>query len=193
MRTAISFLILVLFCGQARAQTGADCGLPKADRSVIGIALGDDASAIRVLGRDFRTVTDPPASDMGWTIFASRGNRQLLALRHHTGDVQFSFMEVEVKFGRHDKKPAILPVFDFVTGGGIKLGMKRKAIVARMGNCFKSSAAMDGNEIIRYEIAEKSGALTHPLLKAVNMPRYYSEFEFHSGTLVRFRFGYDPV
>ncbi len=194
MRTAILMSVLVcgLGCAPAFAQKPADCALPKADRSAIGIALGDEASAIRVIGRDVRTVMEPLGSDMAWTLFASRGNRQLLALRHHAGDLQFSFREIEVKFGRHDKKPAMLPVFDFVTDGGIKLGMKRKQVVARLGTCFKS-ANKAGNEVIRYEIEETGGTLTHPLLKATNMPQYYAEYEFHSGTLIRFRFGHNPV
>ena len=49
-------------------------------------------------------------------------------LHHHAGDVQNSFREFEVKFGRHDRKPMKLPVYEFVTGKGIKLSMKRKAV-----------------------------------------------------------------
>ena len=189
---SILALAATLCSTPALAQKPADCSLAKADRSVIGIALGDEASAIRVIGRDVRTVMEPPGSDMAWMLFAARGNRQLLALRHHAGDVEFSFREVEVKIGRHDKKPAMLPVFDFVTNGGITLGMKRKRVVARLGACFKSTMKA-GNKVIRYEISETGGTLTHPLLKAANMPQYYAEYEFHSGTLIRFRFGHEPV
>lgn len=191
-----AFFLVIVFATSlssgALAQKPADCALPKADRSVSGISLGDSDSAIRVIGRDARTVMEPPGSDMGWTLFASRGNRQLLALRHHAGDPQFSYREIEVKFGRHDKKPAMLPLFDFATEGGIRLGMKRKQVVARMGPCFKSTTK-EKNEVIRYEISETGSTRTHPLLKAANMPQYYAEYEFHSGTLVRFRFGHEPV
>jgi hypothetical protein len=176
----------------ARAQANPDCALPRADRAVYGITLANPESAIRVLGRDVRTVTDNPASDNAWTIFASRDNKQLLELRHHAGDLEYSYMEFEVKYGRHDRKPMKLPVYEFVAGSGIKLGMKRKAVVARMGNCFKSTSK-DGNEIIRYEIAETGEKRQNPLLKAANMPQYYSEYEFRNGTLIRFRFGHAPV
>jgi hypothetical protein len=177
----------------ALAQTNPDCALPRADRAVHGITLGNPDSAIRVLGRDFRTVMDNPASDNAWTIFASRDNKQLFELRHHAGDVEHSYMEFEVKYGRHDRKPAKLPVYEFVSAGGIKLGMRRKALVARMGNCFKSTTR-DGNEVIRYEISESGDKPpSHPLLKASNMPQYYAEYEFRSGRLIRFRFGHQPV
>jgi hypothetical protein len=190
----IGFVVawVLMAASPAFAQKPADCTLPKADRSVIGIKLGDEESAIRVIGRDTRTVIEPQGSDLAWTLFASRGNRQLLALRHHPGDVEFSYREFEVKLGRHDRKPAILPVFDFATEGGIRLGMKRRQVVARMGSCFKT-LANDKSEVIRYEISESAGKLNHPLLKAANMPQYYAEYEFRSGTLVRFRFGHDPV
>jgi hypothetical protein len=176
----------------ALAQNNPDCALPRADRAVHGITLGDSDSAVRVLGRDFRTVTDNPAADNAWTIFASRDNKQLLELRHHAGDVEHSYMEFEIKYGRHDRKPVKLHVYEFTTGGGIKLGMKRKAVVARMGNCFKS-ATKDGNEILRYEVSEPGDTRKNPLLKATNMPQYYAEYEFRSGTLIRFRFGHEPV
>jgi hypothetical protein len=194
MRPTILLLtaLALLPCGAAHAQKAADCTLPNADRAVHGVTLADSDSAIRVLGRDFRTVTDNPASDFAWTIFASRDNKQLLELRHHAGDLQHSFMEVEVKFGRHDRKPMKLPVYEFIAGGGIKLGMKRKAVIARMGTCFKS-ATKAGNEIVRYEVKEEGDKLQHPLLKAANMPQYYAEYEFRNGTLIRFRFGYEPV
>jgi hypothetical protein len=189
-RAFAAALVLVLTCAGAAAQT--DCALPKADRSVAGIALGDADSAVRVLGRDFTPLFDNPKSDHPWLIFASRGNRQLLLLRHHPGDPEHSYMEAEVKLGRHDRKPPAIPVFDFTTGGGIKLGMKRRAVVGRLGTCFKRDIR-DGNEVIRYEIAKKDGAPDNPLLKATNMPQYYAEYEFHGTTLVRFRFGFSPV
>jgi len=193
MRRAALLIALAFLVGrEARAQTAADCALPKADRSVAGITLGDADSAVRVLGRVFTPLLDDPKSDNSWLIFASRGNRQLLLLRHHAGDLEHSYMEVEVKIGRHDRKPAMIPVFDFTTGGGIKLGMKRRQVVSRLGSCFKSDMK-DGNEVIRYEIRKKDGVPDNPLLKAANMPQYYAEYEFHGSTLVRFRFGYAPV
>jgi hypothetical protein len=184
--------VVALVARPVVAQTAADCNLPKADRAVAGITLGNADSAIRVLGRTFTPLLDDPKSDYPWLIFASRGNRQLLLLRHHAGDLEHSYMEAEVKFGRHDKKPDAIPVFDFTTGGGIKLGLKRRQVVSRLGPCFKSDVK-NGNEIIRYEIKKKDGAPDHPLLKSANMPEYYAEYEFHGSTLVRFRFGYGPV
>ena len=50
------------------------CNLPNADTIVHGIKLGDSASTTKVLGKDYRTIVDNPASDFGWRIFASRDN-----------------------------------------------------------------------------------------------------------------------
>jgi hypothetical protein len=46
-------------------------------------------------------------------------------------------------------------------------------------------------EILRYEIVAESGTL--PLLKVVNMPQYYAEYDFENGRLIRFQFGHAPV
>ena len=172
------------------AKNAQGCDLPNADTIVLGIKLGDSASTIKVLGEDYKTIVDNPVSDFAWTIFASRDNKQLLMLRHHAGDVENSFLEFEVKFGRHDRKPKNLKVYDFITGKGIKLGMKRKAVIAKLGPCFKSTET-DDTEIVRYEIKDEKAS--SGILKAANMPQYYAEYEFRNGILIRFKFGHAPV
>ncbi|NWG23860.1 MAG: hypothetical protein HXY30_05485 [Pseudorhodoplanes sp.] len=169
------------------AKTG--CDLPNADRTVHGVTLGDAKSALAVLGDDHRNVVNDRQTDFPWILFASRDNKQILAFRHHAGDIIDSYLEVEVKYGRDDRSPPKLNVFEFVTGNGIKLGMKRRPFLRRMGPCFTSS--VNGKtEIIRYEIAEKEPKA--PILKAANMPQYYAEYEFDHGVLVRMKFGYAP-
>ncbi len=187
--------VIVLFAatssaGAQPAKTAQGCDLPNADTVVLGIKLGDSASAVKVLGEDYKTIVDNPLSDLAWTIFASRDNKQLLMLRHHAGDVENSFLEFEVKFGRHDRKPKNLKVYDFITGKGIKLGMKRKAVIAKFGPCFKSTKT-DETEIVRYEIKDEKAA--SGILKTSNMPQYYAEYEFRNGILIRFKFGHAPV
>ena len=166
------------------------CDLPNADTIVAGIKLGDGDTTKKVLGEDYRTVVSDPQSDFAWLIFASRDNKQLFAMRHHAGDTVHSYMEFEVKFGRHDKKPMKLPTYEFITGKGIKLGMKRKALIAKLGPCFHSHQT-DDSEIIRYELKDENAS--SGVLKAANMPQYYAEYEFRSGKLVRFKFGHAPV
>ncbi len=191
IRAALAAAAIALYVGAVQAQTGrAGCDLPNADTSVHGIALGDAESTVRVLGRDFRTVVDNPASDFAWHIFASRDNKQLLLLRHHAGGTLNSYMEFEVKFGRHDRHPMQLPVYEFVSGQGLKLNLRRRAVVRKLGPCFKSTVKGD-TEIVRYEVEDETSAL--PVLKGSGAQHYYAEYEFRKGVLVRFRFGHDPV
>jgi hypothetical protein len=190
LAVAAALLAIVSSAAAQPAKKGQGCDLPNADTVVLGIKLGDSASAIKILGEDYKTIVDNPLSDLAWTIFASRDNKQLLLLRHHPGDVENSFREFEVKFGRHDRKPKNLKVYDFITGKGIKLGMKRKVVIAKFGPCFKS-AETDDTEIVRYEIKDEKAA--SGILKAANMPQYYAEYEFRNGVLVRFKFGHAPV
>ncbi len=144
---------------------------------------------MRVLGPDdIRTVIVDPMTDFPWYVFASRDNKQLLSLRHHAGDFGHSFREMEVKYGRHDRKPVKLHVWEFVTGKGVKLGVTRRSVVGRFGPCF-SSVSNGGAETIRYEINDQ----TSDFLKANKLDRYYAEYEFRRGRLVRFQFGHAPI
>ena len=100
-------------------------------------------------------------------------------------------MEFEVKFGRHDRKPMKLPIYEFITGKGIKLGMKRKPLLAKLGPCFTAKETDDGRDRpLRTQGREGRRA---GVLKAANMPQYYAEYEFRNGVLVRFKFGHSPV
>ena len=56
--------------GAQPARRTPGCELPNADTTVHGIKLGDDASTKKVLGEDYRTVIDDPASDFAWWISA---------------------------------------------------------------------------------------------------------------------------
>jgi hypothetical protein len=188
---ALAVLIAGTFCAAAQpAKKGPGCDLPNADTIVYGIKLGDGDSTKKALGEDTRTIYDNPASDYAWMILASRDNKQLFLLRHHAGDTLHSYMEFEVKFGRHDRKPKNLPVYEFITGKGIKLGLKRKPVLAKLGPCF-TSVQKDETEIVRYEIKDEKASTG--VLKAANMPQYYAEYEFRNGILVRFKFGHTPV
>jgi hypothetical protein len=183
-------LAALIVSAPARAQPreAPGCDLLNADVIVHGIKLGDTASAMRVLGDDVRTVIADPMSDVPWYLFASRDNKQLLALRHHAKDFAQSYREIEVKYGRHDRKPHKLNVWEFATGKGIKLGATRRFVVGRLGPCF-TSASQGGNETLRYQLADKNAAF----LRLNKLEAYYAEYEFKRGRLIRYRFGHEPI
>jgi hypothetical protein len=192
---ALALFLAATLCAAAqpakKAQGNAQgCDLANAETIVHGIKLADGDSTKKVLGADYRSIWSDPKSDYAWMIFASRDNKQLLMMRHHAGDTVDSYMEFEVKFGRHDRKPKNLPVYEFITGKGVKLGMKRKAVLAKFGPCFKSVTHGE-TETVRYEITDERAAAG--ILKGANMPQYYAEYEFRGGILIRFKFGHEPV
>jgi len=154
---ALLLLAATLPAAAQPAKKAQGCDLPNADTIVHGIKLGDDASTKKVLGENYDTIINDPKTDFPWHIFASRDNKQLLMLRHHAGDNVHSYMEFEVKFGRHDRKPMKLPVYEFITGKGVKLGMKRKPVLTKFGPCFKS-VRKDDTEIIRYELTDENAS-----------------------------------
>jgi hypothetical protein len=181
---------ILIAAGPSHAQRrdGPACDLLNADVIVQGIKLGDRASTMRVLGDNVRTVIVDPMTDFPWYLFASRDSKQLLALRHHAGDFGRSYREFEVKYGRHDRKPDKLKVWEFVTGKGVKLGATRRSVVRRFGPCF-TSVVKDGTETIRYEIDGDNSSF----LRLNKLDSYYAEYEFKRGRLIRFRFGQTPA
>ncbi len=198
MRRSIGIATGIVTLATSAAAWGQDattgCDLAKADVEVAGIRLANADSTRRVLGKDYRVVLSDPQSDQPWLVLASRDNKQLLRLRKHAGGSADSYMEVEVKYGRDEHRPQNLKMYEFVTGNGVKLGMRRKALVAKLGPCFKSEVKGRA-ETLRYELKEKAekGSFQSPLLKTANMPQYYAEYEFDRDRLVHFRFGHAPI
>lgn len=193
-RVLILVVTLVLAMPQAAnaaRKKGPGCLLPNADTSVHGIALGDDNSTRRVLGKNYKATPDDPSTDFPWYAFASRDSKQTLRLRSHAGGVVDSYLEFEVRRGR-DPKATPLAADSFVSGKGVKLGMARKQVVALFGPCF-TTQRKGRTEIVRYEIEQDFDKQTSPILKAANMPQYYAEYEFEAGRLIRFTFGHEPV
>jgi hypothetical protein len=188
----LAALLLAMPHGAGAApKKGPGCLLPNADTVLHGIALGDDDSTRRVLGKTYKATPDDPNTDFPWYAFASRDGAQTMRLRSHAGGVVDSYLEFEVRRGR-DPKATLLAAGGFVSGKGVKLGMARGQIVALFGPCF-TTRRNGRTEIVRYEIEQDFEKQTSPALKAANMPQYYAEYDFENGKLVRFAFGHDPV
>jgi hypothetical protein len=175
---------------------------PDAVLRVKGINVLDSNAVGRLVGENYKIVKTE--SDFPWSVYVSRNARQTLALRTHAGGGQFDFQEVEIKdlalakpdivgddvayYIGQEPRDQVLPVTIFMTIKGIRLGVTRSFVTARIGPCgvFKRRGPM---ETIRYELTDE----THPVLKKAGMPAYYAEYQFRRGKLVRFRFGFDPV
>jgi hypothetical protein len=193
MKPLAAALALIMLAAGMSAAAARSCRAPRPDSAVfgigIGIGLGDSESARRIVGDDYRYFGHEPETDYPWAHFMSRDGRQMLSLRHHAGDVVHSHMEFSVRYAGASTVEQSLATDAFVTDRGIRLGVGRRFLRARIGSCFKTVMTGAATETVRYEITDARS----PLLERHNMPRYYAEYEFRNGRLVRFQFGFDPV
>jgi len=189
MRLAVAFLFLALPSGVEAA-----CKQIKAESDVIGIRIGDAQSAVRVIGEANFPAARQDKNKAGadtslpYVRFATRDGREELRLYEHYGDEVYSYNEIEVTPARASVSAAKrLPVANFSTERGIKLGITEQDLTRTLGSCFKSRRGNAGETTIQYAIDDPG----HALLKRGNMPSYYAHYVFRRGKLARFKFGFE--
>jgi hypothetical protein len=189
VRLALVFLLLALPSGVEAA-----CKQIKAESDVIGIRIGDAQSAVRVIGAASFPGAEQDKNKAGadtsfpYVRFASRDGREELKLYEHYGDEANSYNEIEVAPAHAGVSAAKrLPVTNFSTERGIKLGITERALIRTLGSCFKRRSGSAGETVIEYAIDDPS----HALLRRANMPSYYAHYVFRRGKLARFKFGFE--
>jgi hypothetical protein len=157
------------------------------DLAVFGIKLNDEESAVKQVGSGPAIVED--SEDLPRARFVSKDGVQELVLFAHYGAPTDEYAEAEVKLaGAEAMTLTELPTDVFATGLGIALGMSPDEVVKRLGGCIKSRDRSGNEETIQYGI---ENADKDEKLKSYGYPNYYAEYEFRSGKLVRFRFGFE--
>lgn len=175
-------LVLCSFPGGALAK----CRMKHPDVSISGILLTDRESALAVVGGGAQL--DESEDDLPHARFVSTNGAQELVLFAHFGAVEDEYAEVEVRVaGAEALALKDLPIETFKTGRGVELGMSASQVQALFGTCFKSRQKTGQDLFFEYEI---ENADRDEELKNFGYPVYYAEYEFKSGKLVRFRFGF---
>jgi hypothetical protein len=189
MRLAVAFLLLAL-----PSEAEAACKQIKAESDVIGIRIGDAQSAVRVIGEAGFPTAEQDKNKAGadtslpYVRFASRDGREELKLYEHYGDEVNSYNEIEVTPARASVSAAKrLPVANFTTERGIKLGITEQALTRILGSCLKRRRGNTGETTIQYAIDDPG----HALLERAKMPSYYAHYVFRRGKLARFKFGFE--
>jgi hypothetical protein len=156
------------------------------DTTISGITLADADSAINVVGAGADLVDSE--DDLPHARFVSTNGAQEMDLFAHYGAASDVYAEVEVRIADAEALALKdLPLETFKTGRGVELGMKVAEVEALFGTCFKSRQKTGSELFFEYEIAN---ADRDPELAKFGFPVYYAEYEFKSGKLVRFRFGF---
>jgi hypothetical protein len=164
----------------------AKCRMKNPDVSIAGVVLTDSESAIKVVGAGAKL--EESEEDLPHARFVSSNGAQELVLFAHYGAIDDEYAEAEVRIsGPEALALKDLPVESFKTGRGVELGMSVAQVQALFGTCFKSRQKTGKELFFEYEI---QNADRDPDLKTFGYPVYYAEYEFKSGKLVRFRFGF---
>ncbi|MBP7407891.1 MAG: hypothetical protein KA941_03950 [Flavobacteriales bacterium] len=163
-----------------------NCPALRPDVQLGGITLLDDSSATAVTGGVTAEMLIEDHGDMPRVHFRSSDGSQCLTLYFHYGGVLNAFSEFKVS--RTATEPVVKDLHGsgFVSGKGIALGMNLNDAIGRLGGCFRSGEASNGNRLLTYGVTGSDD----PFLRQFGYPSYYAMLEFANDQLIEYRFGF---
>ena len=161
------------------------CLFSNPDTAAAGISLRDEKSVLSVLGKEMHLISDKT------TDFYSSDKKQTLGLKVHPGDMvnQVSIIKIEYSENTTDNLRQT-EVEEFETSNGIKLGMNKADIIAKLGTCYvaKDSTSEGMEMYFSLELPDDSNT---KLLTRTNMPVYYASYKLKNDRLDHIKFGFE--
>lgn len=163
----------------------SNCSFTKPDTSLCGLILRDTESATKIIGSNNKM------NDAGEYKFYSKLESETLTLTQHPGDIknQISIFKVE-KSDKASYGFKELNTDTFKTEKGIRLGLTKKQIMDRLGNCYASIDSTK-NYIELYYLIEAPKDSKSNILKNNNMPKYFASYKLRNDRLEEFEFGFE--
>ena len=163
----------------------SNCILENPDISVCGIQLRNSESAISIIGNNDKI------DEFNNYHYYSNLESETLTLTQHPGDgkLQVSIFKVE-KSSKESLGYRQLKFDSFKTEKGIKLGMNKKQIVQKLGNCYAPIDSTDQYIELYYRIEIPKDTKTK-LLEKNNMPIYYASYKLWNDKLGKYEFGFE--
>lgn len=162
----------------------SNCSFMEPDSSVSGIILRNAESAAKVIGNN-------KMNNVEEYKFYSKLESETLTLIQHPGDDknQISIFKIE-KSTKASYGFKELNLDNFKTEKGIKLGLTKKQVIEKLGNCY---APIDStkNYIELYYLIEQPKDSKSKILKKNNMPVYFASYKFWNDRLEKFEFGFE--
>jgi len=162
-----------------------NCKFSEPDTSLCGISLRNSKSADKIIGTENKT------DEREQYHFYSLMDAETLTLTQHPGDGNNQISVFSVSYSDkayHGYKQ--LNFETFKTEKGIKLGMSKKEVINRLGNCYVSvDSTIDLIELY-YRIENPKDSRTK-ILETNNMPVYYATYGFWKDELKQFEFGFE--
>jgi len=157
------------------------------DESISGIFFHNSKSTKKVLGKDSWTKLYETKGDLPRMFRYNKDKSEILTLFFHHGGVKNEWAEFQVeKVKKKSGKIKVLKGIDhFISGKGIKLGMKIEQLKKILGEPNKKA-----ENILSYRI-EDIKLKKYKILVEHNLPIYYGKYHFDKGRLSKFRFGFE--
>ncbi len=160
------------------------CIFDNPDTSVSGISLRFAESARKVL--DVRRLN----SDTTY-LFYSAGRNEILSVKVHPGDGYSQVSIFQVKYAESPKlKASSSRIKQFTTEKGIRLGLIKRDVIAKLGNCYSIIDSTDNRLMVEYRLKYPQDSKTK-LLERQSMPIYYATYKFQGDRLIEFEFGFE--
>jgi hypothetical protein len=162
-----------------------DCNFSEPDTSLYGITLRNSKSADRIIGKDNKL------DEREQYHFYSIKEPETLTLTQHPMDINNQISIFSVAYSdKADQRYKQLNIATFQTEKGIKLGLTKEQVVAKLGSCY--AIVNSANECIEiyYRIEIPNDSKTK-ILERNNMPIYYASYNFCENKLRYFEFGFE--
>lgn len=161
------------------------CDFSDPDISLSGIELRNSESADKVIG------TDKKADEGGQYHFYSLMDAETLTLTQHPGDGKNQISVFSVSYSdKADYGYPQLKVETFQTEKGIKLGLTKEEVTAKLGQCYTVVDSTKNCMEIYYRIESPRDSKTK-ILEINKMPVYYATYTFCRNQLKYYEFGFE--
>ncbi|MBW3521160.1 hypothetical protein [Chryseobacterium sp. NKUCC03_KSP] len=163
----------------------SNCIFSEPDTSLSGIILRNSESATKIVG------SENSIDKLDNYRFYSTLKNEILTLTQHPGDSknQISIIKVERSDRKNDGFKELN--FDtFKTEKGIKLGLTKKQIIEKLGNCYAPIDSTKGY-IELYYVIEQPKDSKSKILENNKMPVYFASYKLWNDRLEKFEFGFE--
>ena len=159
------------------------CIFDNPDTSLSDIKLRDAKSATIILG------VTKLNGDTTYH-FYSKDKKEVLGVTVHPGDYYSQISIFQVKYADKSNQATVSKIDNFKTEKGIRLGLTKNEIIARLGNCYSVTDSTKYSYVINYRLEDPNDSKTK-LLERQNMPIYYATYKFKSDKLIDYEFGFE--
>ena len=155
------------------------------DTSLSKIKLRDSKSAESIIN-DLDKIDDNEQYHYYSTMY-----RETLTMTQHPGDGKYQISIFKVEYSdKADYGYRKLNIDTFKTEKGIKLGINKKQIIEKLGNCYVASDSSKGYIELYYRLETPNDSKTR-ILESNNMPIYYASYKLWKDRLEKFEFGFE--